>query len=434
MTNKLALDGMARHRPALIPVLVTALAMIAAGCGSSGSSSGASGSPGSSAVGTVTIGSETGLTGADQAVGVPQENGIALAADQINAAGGFSVAGKKYKINIESEDDTSTPTVGVEVVQKLMGGGVHFLLGVLSSDVVQAFLPIVSSQSGLITIASGAALPRLTSYPGIFRSASPTTQDTAMDINFIKQRGWKTIGIFTDRTHAGYVEETPVEDRMLTSIGVKIVDTEEYSIGDTQFGAQLSKMLAKHPQVIDLRGYATDALRIVIQARQLGYTGPIITTSGPIAQEVTQENATKYMSNVYSLSTPGLLEIAGAPAGKYPASTITAAKAMSTAYQARFGQPVGLLSGFSYGTVYVLVKAMQEAGSTTNIPAIRAALEKMTYAAVASHLPEPIEPGAGGLLFQNHDTVSPGSVSIFQNGQFTEVEPISAAYPGVTSG
>jgi branched-chain amino acid transport system substrate-binding protein len=255
-----------------------------------------------------------------------------------------------------------------------------------------------------------------------------------MDLNYIKQRGWKTIGIFTDRTHAGYVEETPIEDKMLGSIGVKIVDSEEYTIGDTQYGAQLSKMLAKHPQVIDLRGYATDALRIVIQARQLGYTGPFITTSGPIAAEVTSENATKYMSNVYSLSTPGVLEIAGAPAGKYPAATIAAAKALSTAYQAKFNSAPGLLTGFSYGTLYILVQAMKNAGSTTNISAISSALEKLTYSSVASHLSEPMEPGAGGLLFQNHDTVSPGSVSIFQNGQFTEVEPISAAYPGVTSG
>jgi branched-chain amino acid transport system substrate-binding protein len=413
--------------------LGVAIALVAAACGSSGSSSSGSSSSGTG-TGTVTIGTETGLTGADQAVGVPQENGIALAADQINAAGGFTVAGKKYKINIVSEDDTSTPTVGVEVVQKLLGQNVHFLLGVLSSDVVQAFLPIISTNSSLITIASGAALPSLTTHPNIFRSASPTTQDTAMDLNYIKQRGWKTIGIFTDRTHAGYVEETPIEDKMLGSIGVKIVDSEEYTIGDTQYGAQLSKMLAKHPQVIDLRGYATDALRIVIQARQLGYTGPFITTSGPIAAEVTSENATKYMNNVYSLSTPGVLEIAGAPAGKYPAATIAAAKALSTAYQAKFKSAPGLLTGFSYGTLYVLVQAMKDAGSTTNISAISTALEKLTYSSVASHLSEPMEPGAGGLLFQNHDTVSPGSVSIFQNGQFTEVEPISAAYPGVTSG
>jgi branched-chain amino acid transport system substrate-binding protein len=431
MTIKLAFSGIAWHRRAIIPVLGAAIALVAAGCGSSGSSSGSSGSSGT---GTVVIGSETGLTGPDQAVGVPQLDGIELAADQINAAGGFTVAGKKYKISIDSQDDTSTPTVGVEVVQKLLGSNVHFMLGVLSSDVVQAYLPIIANNANLITIASGAALPSLVAHPNIFRSAYPTTQDTAMDLNYIKQRGWKTIGIFTDRTHAGYVEETPIEVKMLGSIGVKIVDSEEYTIGDTQYGAQLSKMLAKHPQVIDLRGYATDALRIVIQARQLGYTGPFITTSGPIAAEVTSENATKYMTNVYSLSSPGAQEVAAAPAGKYPAVTEAAAKALDTAYQAKFHQAVGLLTGNSYATVWILTKAMQDAGSTTNLAAIRTALLKEKYSEVQTHIAYPLEPGMGGLLFQNHDTVSPGAVSVFQNGEFTDLESISAAYPGVTSG
>ena len=255
-----------------------------------------------------------------------------------------------------------------------------------------------------------------------------------MDLNFVKQRGWKSIGNFTDRTHAGYVEETAIEDKMLGNLGVKIVDSEEYSIGDTQYGAQLSKMLAKHPQVIDLRGYATDALRIVIQARQLGYTGPIITTSGPIASEVTQENATKYMANVFSLQAPGVLEVAGAAAGTYPAVTIAAAKSLAKAYQAKFHQEVGLLTGNSYATVWILVKAMEDAGSTTGVAAIRTALTKEKYSEVETHISYPMQPGPGGLLFQNHDTVSPGAVSVFKDGQFANLEAISAAYPGVTSG
>jgi branched-chain amino acid transport system substrate-binding protein len=410
-------------------VLAVAVSLVAAGCASSGGSSAAS----SSGPGTIVIGTETGLTGVDQAVGVPQEDGITLAVDQINSAGGFAAGGHKYKIKIASEDDTSTPTVGVEVVQKLLGQNVHFLLGVLSSDVAQAFLPVIANQSSLITLVSGCALPKLTAYPGIFRTATPTVVDTAMDLNYIKQRGWKTIGIFTDRTHAGYVEETGVELAKLKSLGVRVVDSEEYTVGDTQYGSQLTKMLARHPQVIDLRGYATDAIRIAVQARQLGYNGPIITSSGPITAEVTQEHGAAAMANVYSLQSPGVLEVAGAKAGAYPAATIATAKAMSAAYQAKFKQEVGLLSGYSYQSVYMLVQAMKDAGTTTDIAKIRSALTSMKYSEVASHLAEPVTPSASGLLFQNHNTLSPGSVSVFKNGQFVNLGDVSPSYPGVTS-
>lgn len=420
-------------RRAVAPLaLMAAATLVAAGCSSSGGSNDAGGSSGSG-TGTVTIGTETGLTGADQAVGVPQQNGIKLAVSQINGAGGFAVAGKKYKISIVSEDDTSTPTVGVEVVQKLLGQNIHFLLGVLSSDVAQAFLPVISHQENLVTLVSGCSLPKLTTYPGIFRSATPTTVETAMDLNFLKQKGWKTIGIFTDRTHAGYVEETPVELAQLKKLGIGVVDTEEYSIGDTQFGSQLTKMLAKHPQVIDLRGYATDAIRIAIQARQLGYSGPIITTSGPTAAEVTQEHGQSALTNFYSLQSAGVLEVAGGKSGEYPAQTIAVAKSMSKAYQTMFSQPVGLLSGYSYQTVYMLTQAMANAGTTTDVAKIRTALTNLKYSQVASHLAEPITPSSTGLLFQKHDTLSPGAASVFQNGEFVKVANVSPDYPGVTS-
>lgn len=378
-----------------------------------------------------------GLTGADTTVGVPQLDGIKLAIDQINAAG-LKIGNTKYKIQLTSEDDASTPTTGVEVVQKIIGSNIHFMLGILSSDVVQAYLPIISKQSDLITIASGCALPSLTDSSNSFRSASPTTEDTALDLNIIKQKGWKTIGIFTDRTHAGYVQETPVEDAQLADLGVKIVDSEEYTVGDTQYGAQLTKMLAQHPQVIDLRGYAADALRIIIQARQLGYTGPFITTAGLDPTEVVQENAAKYMSQVYNLSSlPSVQQVATAtptsPVGDVTATTATAASTMAKEYQAKFGQPVGLLSGYSYGTVYMLIQAMKDAGTTTNIPAIEKALNSLKLSQLISVLPEPFIPGPGGTLFVNRNTLSPGSVGVWQNNTFQAVSSLSTSYAGVTS-
>ncbi|HEX3923806.1 MAG TPA: hypothetical protein VHY31_16080, partial [Streptosporangiaceae bacterium] len=61
-------------------------------------------------------------------------------------------------------------------------------------------------------------------------------------------------------------------------------------------------------------------------------------------------------------------------------------------------------------------------------------LTKEKYSEVETHISYPMQPGPGGLLFQNHDTVSPGAVSVFKAGQFANLEAISAAYPGVTSG
>jgi branched-chain amino acid transport system substrate-binding protein len=413
-------------------ISLACVALAAAACSSSSNSGGAA----ASSTGTIAIGAEMGLTGADTTVGVPQLDGIKLAIDQLNAKG-IKIGKTKYTIQLTAEDDASTPTTGVEVVQKIIGANIHFMLGILSSDVVQAYLPIISKQSDLISIASGCALPSLTGTSNVFRSASPTTEDTALDLNMIKEKGWKTIGIFTDRTHAGYVEETRVEDAQLAKLGVKIVDSEEYTVGDTQYGAQLTRMLAQHPQVIDLRGYAADALRIIIQARQLGYTGPFITTAGLDPTEVVQENAAKYMSQVYNLSSlPSVQQVASAttngPLGHVAPATAAAAKSMGAAYQAKFGQPAGLLSGYSYGTVYMLIQAMKDAGTTTNIPAIESALNKLKLSQLLPVLPEPFVAGPGDLLFSKRDTLSPGSVGIWKDNTFVAASPLSTSYAGVT--
>jgi hypothetical protein len=189
--------------------------------------------------------------------------------------------------------------------------------------------------------------------------------------------------------------------------------------------------------VIDIRGYATDALVIIQQARALGYTGPFITTSGPTAAEVVKENVQSDMNNVFALSTPGVNQVATASPGTFPAYAETAAQNMAKNYRAAFNSALGLLSGNSYATVYVLVQAMKAAGSTTNLSAIESALTNLKVSEVQVHLPMPITPGLGGALFQKHDALQPMYVSKFapltSSGQFVTVEPINATYPGVTS-
>ena len=66
--------------------------------------------------------------------------------------------------------------------------------------------------------------------------------------------------------------------------------------------------------------------------------------------------------------------------------TIAAAKSLAKAYQAKFHQEVGLLTGNSYATVWILVKAMEDAGSTTDVAAIRTALTKEKYSEVETHI------------------------------------------------
>ena len=59
------------------------------------------------------------LTGGAAFLGVDALNGCLLAAEEINAAGGITVAGQKYKVKIESYDDEATPAKAVTGLRKL---------------------------------------------------------------------------------------------------------------------------------------------------------------------------------------------------------------------------------------------------------------------------------------------------------------------------
>ncbi|NBU45749.1 MAG: ABC transporter substrate-binding protein, partial [Betaproteobacteria bacterium] len=60
----------------------------------------------------VQIGVVTALTGPMAAPGVFQMNGFKLAAEELNAAGGITVGGRKYQIELKVYDTRANPSEG----------------------------------------------------------------------------------------------------------------------------------------------------------------------------------------------------------------------------------------------------------------------------------------------------------------------------------
>lgn len=71
--------------------------------------------------GTVRLGSTEPLTGGGAVYGQPSYIGKLIAIDEINAAGGIEIDGKKVKIQLISEDDQAKPDQGVAIFRKLEG-------------------------------------------------------------------------------------------------------------------------------------------------------------------------------------------------------------------------------------------------------------------------------------------------------------------------
>jgi branched-chain amino acid transport system substrate-binding protein len=135
--------GAVRRRPGTAGLAaMTAVALIAAGCGSSssgGSSPGATPSPGASSGSTsasggsgssgggksILVGTIAGTTGAYGSTGVAMVNGAKLAVQDINAAGGAS--GRKFSLT--TANDNASATVASQEYQKMVSNGAIAITG-----------------------------------------------------------------------------------------------------------------------------------------------------------------------------------------------------------------------------------------------------------------------------------------------------------------
>jgi ABC-type branched-subunit amino acid transport system substrate-binding protein len=410
--------------------VVIAMAALA-GCGSSGSSGGGSAS---GKGGTVTFAMETGLTGADAEVGGPQLDGFKLAVAQINAAGGISVGGAKYKIATTVSDDTSVASVGVEKVHGIIGSGAHFMFGLLSSDVVNAYLPLICNSKTLLAMSSGTVLPALTQCSNSFRTADPPqVLDTAV-VNFIKSQGYPTFAVMNDDTYPS-TPQSRAQEALIQHI-THVVAYENYTAGSSSYTSQVSVIAPKHPAAMEPGEYADDAFRVVLESRQVGFAGDYVDASGPTAAEVQALGVTNAdLKGFYDVGDPSTAAVVASPPGQFPATQVAAAKAFNSAYVAMFKSQPGLLSADAYTSVYLVAAAITAAKTTTDIPAIESALNAMKVSTVQNHLAQPVQSGPGGLLFTKHDTLPISTVSTWNGSNFVVSKIISDdPLPGICTG
>src|SRR5205823_1156046 len=77
-------------------------------------------------------------------------------------------------------------------------------------------------------------------------------------------------------TKAGY----DVMKKALDDEGVKILETQTFAKPDRDFSAQITSLKGKTPDILLVSALADNAAAIVAQARQLGYSGPILGGNG----------------------------------------------------------------------------------------------------------------------------------------------------------
>ena len=337
----------------------------------------------------VLVGVNLALTGPGAINSVNIINGMKLAAEEINNAGGV-LGGRPIKI--VAEDNKCIPSEGVSAQTKLVyQDEVSVTLGLACSSVVLAAMPIME-EAQVPNIVSGATNPQIWKQSGIggniwnFRTNPPDDVFARIGSKIlVESLGYKTFGGLVPENDWGQgVIDAYTES--IAELGGEVVAVEFYSEETVDYVPILTKFKDLGADTVILAASADPSIKILSAAAEIGYNIP---WSG---------QAQYFTDQVYkAVGTEGL-EDATQVGAWYPIDTSPESVAFVAAFQSAWGYepPWPSLSG--YVSMQVAADAIERAGSDEPA-AIRDALEE-------TNLPSPFGPVQYDEYNQNHARVS----------------------------
>ncbi len=244
-----------------------AAALITAGCGSKGSSGGDTES------GTLTLGAAMSLTGSLAREGQLTKEGYQLCQQKVNAAGGVDVGGKKLKLDITFQDDTSEPDVAAQLVDQFNDQGIKLILSSYGSANTQSQAAVIERNGQVMADSAGADDAIFAQgYQRTFAVLSPATEYAASIVKAIDELATpkpKTIAFmsaddgFSKTGAKGGMDEAK-------KLGFDVVPAQYFAEGSTDVSSAITRVQSDHPDVVIGTVHLEEGVAIVKQAHELG--------------------------------------------------------------------------------------------------------------------------------------------------------------------
>ena len=266
------------------------------------------------------------LSGGTATAGKDNDSGARLAVEDINAKGGVEIGGKKYTIELLSEDDAADPKQGTIAAQKIVDHGkVLGVIGHYNSGVTMAANPVYA-KANLFTITPSASNPDVVAKAMKTASGSNSAyrmvahdgmQGPAMAA-YANKIGIKKVAIIDDATTYGKGLADKFEAKA-KELGMEVVYREAATDKTTDFKAILTKVKSTGADGLVWGGLDDTAATFTKQARELGLTQKIL-----MFDAVCTDN---YITLAGDSSVGTLCSVTGVPLSEMPEG---AAKAIST--------------------------------------------------------------------------------------------------------
>ena len=222
-------------------------------------------------VAVVRLGEYGSLTGTDGGFGTDVHDGIVLAVEELNAAGGLALGATKAHVELLTEDDHSRREDVEPAVAKLLAARVPLVLGGTSSSLSQIGAA-ACQRAHVPMLAPAATLPALTAAGDcVFRACYVDTQQGEAMARYARERlKAKTAGLLVENSSEYSRTLADAFAAAFRAHGGTVAREETYSRKDLDFKSQLAALHQAGAEVLYVPGLCTQVAQIANQAKDTG--------------------------------------------------------------------------------------------------------------------------------------------------------------------
>ena len=294
---------------------------------------------------TIKIGVNMELTGAVAAYGKAEQNGIKLAVDEINKAGG--VDGKKLEL-VTKDNKSENAEASTSSTNLAIQNNVNAIVGPATSGAVAA-ASLVSQKTGVPLLTPSGTQDDLTvdangTKKFVFRTTfKDSYQGKVLAAYSYNNLNAKKVVLYYDNA-SDYAKG--IADEFKREYKGKIVTEATFASGDKDYQSALTKFKDLDYDAIVMPGYYTETGIITKQARDLGIDKPILGPDGFSDAKFTELAGKKNASNVYYVSG-------------YSTNVALSDKASGfiEAYKKAYNTDPNMFAALAYDSVYMIAEA-----------------------------------------------------------------------------
>lgn len=344
----------------------------------------------------IVIGLMAPLTGPVAAYGEQVKNGAEVAVEEINKAGG--ILGETVVLKLA--DDAGEPKQGVSAANQLVGDGVRFVVGPVTSGVAIPASDVLA-ENGVLMVTPTATAPDLTNrgLTTVLRTCGRDDQQAEVAANYVLASFKdKKVGIINDKGQYGKGLADAFK-KTLNEGGVTEVFNDALTPGDRDFSALTTRLKSENVEVVYFGGYHPEGGLLARQLADLGVKATIIGGDGLSNSEFASIGGDSANGSIFTNASDAL---------KNPDS-----KAAADALAAKNIPPEAFTLN-AYAAVEVIKAGIEKAGSAEDAAAVAAALKTG----------EPIATAIGKVTYGETGDLTSQSFSLFkwEDGKIVAVE------------